>query len=218
MNPEILSENVEIYNADCQDILASFSNIETIITDPPYGMSFRSNHRKEKYELIVNDDTTDLIKWICKIPAFHSKYIFCRWNNLYDVPCPKSFITWIKNNWGMGDLQHEHARQTEGILFYPGSKHFFPDKRPVDIIYADRTGNKHHPTEKPISLMMDIIKFTSGTIIDPFMGSGSTGIASIKLGRKFIGIEKDPIHYETAKQRLLEEIKKKSSSIMKLKK
>src|ERR1019366_7113408 len=100
-------------------------DIQTVITDPPYGMSFQSNFRKEQHNKIANDTNTECLDWICRIAASHSKYIFCRWDNIKDVPVPKSVITWVKNNWSMGDLLHEHARQTETILFYPGPRHHF---------------------------------------------------------------------------------------------
>jgi len=102
----------------------------------------------------------------------------------------------------MGDLKHSHARQTELILFWPGDKHFFPEKRPTDVISAARTQNKLHPTEKPVPLMEQIVKWTSGFVVDPFMGSGSTGAACVNLKRTFIGIEKDPQYFQIACERL----------------
>ena len=102
----------------------------------------------------------------------------------------------------MGDLQHEHARQTEICLFYNGAKHFFPEKRPQDVIYAAKTENYFHPTEKPVSLMQQAAKWTHGVITDPFMGSGSTGVACVKEGRKFIGIEKDEEYFNIGCKRI----------------
>lgn len=67
----------------------------------------------------------------------------------------------------------------------------------------DRHGE--HPTEKPISLMMEIVeKFTNlgDLILDPFMGSGSTGVAAVRLGRRFIGIEQDPKYFAIAEERI----------------
>ena len=63
---------------------------------------------------------------------------------------------------------------------------------------------RHHPTEKPLALMMELIaKCPAGlTVLDPFAGSGSTGVAALRLGRTFIGIEIDPTHFATAVERL----------------
>jgi site-specific DNA-methyltransferase (adenine-specific) len=196
--------NATLYLGDCREIVPTIGPVDAIVTDPPYGMAFRSNFRTERHEAIANDSTTDLLRWVCQIPAAHSSYVFCRWDNLPDVPLPRSLVTWVKNNWSMGDLEHEHARQTEVALFYPGPNHFFPKGRPQDVIRAPRTDNDNHPTEKPVQLMRAMLEWTSGTVLDPFMGSGTTGVAAVKLGRRFIGIEIDPKHFDTACRRVAE--------------
>ena len=195
-----------LINADCREVLPLLPVVDVVLTDPPYGMKFRSNYRtvRPKFHAIENDDSPDALKWACRIDATHSKYVFCRWDNLAEVPRPKSCVTWIKNNWSMGDLNGEHARQTEVVLFYPGPKHSFPSGRPSDVISAPRTGNESHPTEKPVQLMCHVARWTTGTILDPFMGSGTTGVACVKLGRKFIGIELDPGYFDTACKRIRE--------------
>lgn len=192
--------NATLYLGDCMEV--DLSGADSFVTDPPYGMEFRSNFRIERHAKIANDGGLEHLKWACGLQARHSKYIFCRWDNLVDVPKPKSFVTWVKNNWSMGDLEHEHARQTEGALFYPGPAHSFPSGRPTDVIVSDRTQNYFHPTEKPVELMRRVIQWTDGVVCDPFMGSGTTGVACVKQGRSFIGVEIDPKHFETACKRI----------------
>lgn len=191
---------------DCMEILPTLGKFDAVVTDPPFGMVFRSNYRtvRTKYHAIENDDNDDCLKYACNIDASHSKYIFCRWDNLSSVPKPRSVITWVKNNWSMGDLEHEHARQTELILFYRHDKHSFPCGRPADVVSHARTGNNQHPTEKPVSLMEDVISWTEGEVLDPFMGSGTTGVACIKTGRQFTGIEIDEKYYDIAVRRCRE--------------
>jgi DNA modification methylase len=193
-----------LYLGDCREILPTLGKVDAVVTDPPYGMEFRSNHRtvRPKFHAIASDDTTDALVWACGIEAAHSKYVFCRWDNLREVPKPRSVVTWIKNNWSMGDLTGEHARQTEVACFYPGPNHFFPSGRPSDVIQAPRTGNEWHPTEKPVQLMWHVARWTDGTVLDPFMGSGTTGVACVKLGRKFIGIEIEPKYFDIACKRI----------------
>ena len=204
MNPVIIGD-ATLYLGDCVDILPTLQKVDAVITDPPYGMSFQSNHRKEKHLKIANDDNADLacavIDWAIQ-NATHSVYAFGRWDNIKDYPKPKSLVTWVKNNWSMGDLHHEHARQTEVAFFYAGVNHTFPEGRPTDVISYARTANEFHPTEKPIGLMAQFIKWTAGTILDPFMGSGTTGVAAIQLGRKFIGIEREPKYFDIACKRI----------------
>ncbi len=182
---------------DCRDpnaIRAATSGapIGTVITDPPYGMAFRSNYRDVKHDAIAGDGDSSLLLHACGIEATHSKYIWCRWDNVGEVPKPKSLITWVKNNWSMGDLEHEHGRQTEVALFYPGPDHEWGSGRPSDVVNHARTGNELHPTQKPVSLLAEVIGWTKGLIFDPFMGSGTTLIACEQLGRRCFGVELSP--------------------------
>ena len=194
--------NCELYEGDARDVVDAIDDWHSLLTDPPYGMAFRSNHRSIKHDAIDNDETEDCLKWACALYASHSKYVFCRWDNITSVDKPKSLVTWVKNNWSMGDLDHEHARQTEVALFYVGPDHFFPHGRPTDVIEAPRTGNTYHPTEKPVQLMRAMAEWTDGTVLDPFMGSGTTGVACAQLGRRFIGIELDPDYFDIACERI----------------
>ena len=191
-----------LYLGDCRDILPTLGVIESIVSDPPYGMDFRSNHRIIKHDAIANDQDDELLIWATMLQPRHSSYLFCRWDNLAAVPRPKSCVTWIKDNHSMGDLEHEHGRQTEIALFYPGANHDFPGKRPTDVIRAPRTGNEYHPTEKPVQLMAAIVRWTRGTVLDPFMGSGTTGCACVRLLRPFIGIEREPKYFDIACKRI----------------
>ncbi len=191
-----------LYCGDCMEIIPTLGNVEAVVTDPPYGMDFVSNYRITKHKAIANDRSVGFLQWASELSCAHSKYIWMRWDNLKDVVQPKSLVTWIKNNHSMGDLEHEHGRKTEVCAFYPGPSHFFPNGRPVDIVYGTRTGNALHPTQKPVDLMRNVIEWTAGTVVDPFMGSGTTGVACAKMGRKFIGIELDPDYFEIACDRI----------------
>lgn len=205
---EDLSDDVTIYLGDCREILPSIGRFDAVVTDPPYGMKFRSNRRSVRHSEIAFDGEAWPLEFAASIEAIHSKYVFCRWDDLRRIQPPRSCVTWVKNQWSMGDLQHEHARQTEIIMFWPGPAHFFPSGRPADVIEAARTGNDNHPTEKPVTLMERIVGWTDGTVIDPFMGSGTTGVACVRLGRCFVGIEIDRAYFDTARRRLSAELAK----------
>lgn len=125
-----------------------------------------------------------------------------KWEALKYVREPTSVVTWVKNNWSMGDLKHEHARQTKMLLFYRGGSHFFPKYRPPDWVRAPRTENEEHPTEKPAMLTRAIVEWTDGLVCDPFMGSGTTGVACARLGRRFIGIEIHEPYFNIACRRI----------------
>jgi len=179
------------------------NSVDITITDPPYGMNFQSNHRKEKHKVIENDDKFPVwfLEEIFRVTK-KAVYVFCRWDNLKDMPKPKSVIAWVKNNWSMGDLKHEHGRQWEAICFYSMEEHEF-EKRIPDVIHANRTGNSLHPTEKPVDLIRELIKCNKGDLVfDPFMGAGTTVVACNQLNKEYIGIELDEEYCKIANNRL----------------
>ena len=202
-------ENNKIIQGDCLEIMKTMPDkcVDLIITDPPYGMDFQSNHRYEKHDKIANDLEFPL--WVFDEftrLARNAVYVFCRWDNIPAVPPPKSVLVWVKNNWSMGDLQHEHGRQWEACLFYPQEGHEFI-KRIPDVIYTARTGNNLHPTEKPVELIKIILAANVGqTVLDPFIGSGTTAVACKELGRDFIGIELSEKYCEIARNRLAQDL------------
>jgi DNA modification methylase len=176
-------------------------SVPLVITDPPYGMRFVSGHRNVLHRPILGDTAfpRELVRQsIAK--ASMAAYVFCRWDNLVagDLPLPRSVLAWVKNNWGMGDREHAHGRQWEAIGFYPQTLHSFTKSVP-DVVYADRTGNDFHPTQKPLDLIKELIRCNAGdTVLDPFAGSGTTCVAAKQLGRHFLGFELDEKHYHTA--------------------
>jgi len=202
-------EKNKIHCIDCLEGLKQLENnsVDLVITDPPYGMGFVSNYRKIKHKAIVGDDSFPLeILEECFRVAKKAVYVFCRWDNLSELPKPKSVLAWVKNNWSMGDLEHEHGRQWEAIAFYPQEGHKFI-KRIPDVISCDRTGNDLHPTQKPLKLIRTIIHSNKGNLVlDPFMGSGTTAVACKELGRDFIGFEIDKEYVEVANKRLKQSV------------
>lgn len=207
MKPYYEESGIIIYNCDCRELLSALERPDLVITDPPYGMSFQSNYRKVKHSAVAEDDSAPIVTVRKFVElARNAAYVFCRWDNLNQFPIPSSLIAWVKNNWSMGDLKHEHGRQWEGCAFYPQLGHKFI-KRIPDVIYADRTGNEFHPTQKPVGLLKSIIACNVGDVIlDPFMGSGTTLIAAKELGRQAIGIELNESYCEIAVNRLRQEV------------
>ena len=207
MKPYYEDTAVTIYYGDCREIMSDMSNVDMVITDPPYGMEFQSNYRIIKHKAIQGDNELpiDTIGLAINL-ASAAAYVFCRWDNLSDMPPPKSVLAWVKNNWSMGDLEHEHGRQWEAICFYAKRYHEFI-KRIPDVVYADRTGNVLHPTEKPLQLIQKLIAANVGEmILDPFMGSGTTLRAAKDLNRKAIGIEIEEKYCEIAANRMMQEV------------
>ena len=213
----------KIINADCLDILKELPDkcIDLVLTDPPYGMAFQSNHRKEKYNEIQNDKSLEwlerYISECCRVLKNNSAiYCFCSWHNVdvFKQAIEKKFkikniLIWEKNNTSMGDLKGSYAPKYEMIIFAHKGRKLLNGFRYADIIKASRTGNKNHPTEKPVDLLETFIKNSSdedAVVFDGFMGSGSTGVACVNTNRRFIGIELDDGYFNIAKKRIEEAV------------
>ena len=191
-----------LYHGDCLEILPTLDKVDAVVTDPPYGMAYLSAWRSEKHDAIAGDGDYSLLEWAFQIPVQHSRYVFCRWDAVPRADNPKSMIVWVKPNCGSGDLEHEHGRTTEYALFWPGPEHKWPQKRPWDVVRHPKAKTDRHPTEKPESLMSEFVGWTEGVVADPFMGSGTTGVACANLGRKFIGIELERKYFDIACERI----------------
>lgn len=182
-------------------------SVDMILTDPPYLINFRSNHRKVKFDNIKGDDDPKLIKDFVKesfrvLKDNSAFYCFCSWHNVgYFKDCIedagfkiKNVIIWVKNNTGMGDLKGSYAPKYEMIIFAVKGKRNLNGYRHPDVLHFKRVPPKLHPTEKPVDLLELLLSTSSNegdTVLDPFAGSGSTGKACENLGRNCILIEKD---------------------------
>lgn len=205
----MLPELNKIYQGDCLEIMKTWPDkcVDLVITDPPHGMNYLSNYYKNgnPHGVIKGDKLfpLDALGQMFRI-ARNAVFCFCRWNNLRELPNPKSVLVWVKNNWTAGDLEHEYARQWEACVFYPFDGHLF-DGRPSDVLDFRRISSTDllHPTEKPVSLMSCLIqKNIGGVVCDPFCGSGSTLVAAVKEGRNFIGIEIESKYCAIAQSRI----------------
>ena len=117
----------------------------------------------------------------------------------------KNVLIWEKNNTSMGDLKGSYAPKYEMVIFAHKGRRELSGFRYPDVLTAKRTGNKFHATQKLVELIELFINNSSNigeTVIDPFMGSGSTGVACVKTGRNFIGMELDPGYFEVAQKRI----------------
>lgn len=209
MTPYYSHGGITIYHGDCRDILQSLPKVDLVLTDPPYGIDFQSAWRIawQRKAKIVGDREFPL--WIFDlVKPYIAMFVWCRWDILHLLPPPQSFIVWDKCVHGMGDLEHEFGRQWEACAFYPGPEHSFI-KRPIDVIRAMRIDPEKmlHPNEKPVHALTPLISSHPGeTVLDPFMGSGTTLRAAKDLGRQAIGIEIEEKYCEIAARRLSQEV------------
>ena len=197
---------INLYNKDCMEALKEFKDnqFDLLLTDPPYGMNFKSNYRKTKHKKISNDNNLNwLNEWIKQIDRVVKNdahlYIFASFHNidkfLYEIKKHrkvKNILIWEKNNTSMGDLFGDYAPKYEMIIFCSNGKY-------------QRTNNELHPTQKPVKLLRYLIEKSTeenDLILDTFAGSFSSGFAAYDSNRKFIGYELDKEYFEAASKRL----------------
>lgn len=208
-----------IEQGDCLELMKEIpdGSIDLIVTDPPYGMNFKSNYRKESYDEIKNDDSlyflNDLFSNCHRVLKDNTAiYCFCSWHNIDEFKRQfekyfklKNIIVWEKNNTSMGDLKGSYAPKYEMILFGHKGRRLIEGFRYPDVIKAKRTGNKLHPTQKPVELLQLFIETSSkekDIVLDAFVGSGSTCVACVNTNRHYIGFELDEKYFDIACKRL----------------
>ena len=213
-----------LWHGDCLELMKDIPDerIDLILTDPPYGIKFQSNYRNVKFDKIRNDecvnpDFLDECRRILKDTG--AIYCFTRWDvypewmeQLKRRFKPKNCIVWFKRGGGLGDLKKGYIYNHEFIIYCAMKHHHLNGKRRNDVFEfpKDAPSSYVHPTQKPVALLTEIIERSSkvgGTVLDCFMGSGSTGVACVNTGRRFIGIELDEGYFEIAKERIEEAAK-----------
>lgn len=221
------TENGILYHADCQHILPEISEIDMVLTDPPYGIDYQCTFKEKTRRLpkIANDKDSDLsfLKNVMERLFYSANenvhaYIFCRWDK-WPIPVNpwklKNMLVWDKISHGTGDLQSSYAPQHELIAYAVKGKRGFNGKRNSDIVHQTRIScisnrTLHHSCQKPVGLMMYFIEKSSNKgdmVIDPFLGSGTTAIACELTQRKWNGIEISEQYCEIAAMRIEKEIK-----------
>jgi DNA modification methylase len=209
-----------LYLGDCLQILPTLRGIDTVITDPPYcSGGFQETGKKVGSIGTRADDSIQLdnlsttgyralIRELCRSTIADEFCIFTDWKmwlwmvegaELGGVKT-RNMIVWDKQQMGMG---MPWRNQHELIYYGKRSPAQINSGKFGNVLNAARTGNVEHPTEKPINLLASLVSNSSGTVIcDPFMGSGSTGVACANLGRPFIGIEIEPKYFAIACKRI----------------
>jgi hypothetical protein len=205
---ETIAEGVTLYLGDCREILPTLALHDVLITDPPYGIGYDTaglqSAGSQQFQAIEGDDKEPDLSAIFALPC--PKVIFGANNFPKQLPHRGRWLCWDKR----GGI--EAADRMLGSPFELA----WEDRtsgydRIVRLLHggtvnADGHGiQREHPTQKPIELMKRcILNFKKAdTILDPFMGSGTTGVAAVQLGRKFTGIEIEKNYFEIACKRVL---------------
>ena len=181
--------------ADCRDVLPTLRKVCAVVTDPPYGLADRWQGGTwganpmyadaRRWDQALEQSTIDLV-------VASGKAAILWGANYYRVPPGRCWLSWVKSSRmdTMADLELAWTNLD----------------RPAKLMVEDRNpdGAREHPTQKPVSVMKWCLGFVPNaqTILDPFMGSGTTGVAAVQMGRDFIGIEREPKYFEIACRRI----------------
>src|SRR3990167_6407052 len=186
--------NSTLYLGDCLEILPTLPKVDAVITDPPYGIGFGSKHTKWS----ANRGTV-LGDWDAAIPDLEPILaIGCDqiiWGGeRFDLPVSRGWLTWVKPD----------AAPTFASTEYAWTNRDRPARHFVYAVGATNPERVGHPTQKPVALMSWCLAFLpdAQTILDPYMGSGTTGIATVQAGRHFIGVEIHEPYFDIACERI----------------
>ena len=214
MNPVIIGD-CQLYLGDCRDILPTLPKVDCVLTDPPYGIGFKYDG---EYKDVGGDDYIDLLSEFNHLPSVILQYP----EELISLVVqahgnPNKIVTWCYNS--------NTARQHRVFGFFRIDPDFsalrFPAKNPNDKRVEETVASYDwwsdiqqvknvslekttHPCQVPVELFSRILSILpdAQTILDPFMGSGTTGVAAVQMGRKFIGIEREPKYFDIACKRI----------------
>jgi len=197
-----LKPSIRLECGDCIELMKSIpdKSVDLVLTDPPYGIgvqrvncaSFRKDSRSRVK--VSWDDKFTLEPYLNEIYRIGKNVII--WGaNYHNVFADKGgAIIWDK----LQPLPDSSQCEIASLTHY--KKVFKYQQRWTNFVNTKET---EHPTEKPVDLMKYCIEiFKASSVLDPFMGSGTTGVACKNLGRDFIGFEKDPTYFEIAKKRI----------------
>jgi DNA modification methylase len=202
---------------DCRDVLPTLSGVDAVVTDPPYGVSGEQNTRTaaargfRKNDYIGFSDSVEYVREIavpiiCAAIERGWRAVITPGNRCLTLyPVPDSFGAIIQpasvglQPWGRADAQP--------ILYYGRSPHggrALPGQRCSHVV-TETAEQNGHPCPKPVLFWTKLVQVASvdgETVFDPFMGSGTTGVACARLGRRFVGIEIEPRYFDIACRRI----------------
>jgi site-specific DNA-methyltransferase (adenine-specific)/modification methylase len=199
-----------LYLGDCREILPTLGKVDAVVTDPPYGIDLesRSGGRASRakyaplkdYRILGDREPFDPALFL----GFPSVCLFGGNHFASRLPDARCWLVWDKREGGKPDNQAD--LEIAWTNFETPSRIFSYLWRGM-VKAGELDQIRVHPMQKPVALMEWVIKYIPApaeTILDPFMGSGTTGVAAIKMGRRFIGIEIEPKYFDIACRRIEE--------------
>lgn len=199
-----------LFLGDCRDILPTLPKVDAVVTDPPYGigvdvaMAKQSGTKygnaaaaKRDYEATGWDNAPPSDELIAAVVA-HGKWAVVFGGNYFSLPASRCWLVWDKEN-GSNAFADAELAWTNLDKPVRVKRHMWNG-----MLRKGQEERSEHPTQKPVGVMQWVIDQTpdAETILDPFMGSGTTGVAAVQMGRDFIGIEREPKYFDIACKRI----------------
>lgn len=187
--------NATLYLGDCREVLPTLGNVDAVVTDPPYGLGDKWQGGKSEWPLHHGEMAWDasLSEAVPGLLQIAPDCII--WGgHLYPLPAARGWLIWDKL---VREFTSGHAELAWTSLDQPIKAFNYANGQLA-------SEGKVHPTQKPASLMKWCLGFlpNAKTILDPFMGSGTTGVAAVQMHRRFIGIEREPKYFDIACKRI----------------
>tara|TARA_R110000822_G_scaffold65251_1_gene159856 strand:+ start:81 stop:746 length:666 start_codon:yes stop_codon:yes gene_type:complete len=193
MKPVIIGD-CTLYQGDCLEIMPTLGKVDAVVTDPPYGVGmdggnvgYKGFNNFEK----LGWDKTPPSQQLLNMMLDSSDMQIIWGGNYFNLPPSRGFLIWDK---GAGFKGRTYAECEFAWTSMDANARILKHD---PLAKGDYKG-KHHPTMKPLELMRWCVEKVDGTVLDPFMGSGTTGVACAKLGRKFVGIELEEKYFDIA--------------------
>jgi site-specific DNA-methyltransferase (adenine-specific) len=215
--PYYADETVTLYHGDCRDVLPKIGPVDLVLTDPPYGINYVSNHTVGRGVRPITNDGARLSVALQRavIPLLRARHVlwFTRWDVWPDVWMElgpyfplRGMLVWDKGDPGMGDLDH-WGPSYELIASAGWGKIVGGRDQSVFRCPKPAATSRMHPTEKPQRLLQYLIsKLAPNDVLDPFAGGGSTLLAARHLGVPAIGVEVDERNCEITARRLAQDV------------
>jgi len=188
-----------LYLGDCRDILPTLGKVDAVVTDPPYGIGFV---QRTTGETIFGDDQPFDASPLLSLADKH--FIWGANHFRLTLPATGQFHVWLKRA-----VEVASPKSYSDVEFawcsHGGSSKCIRHISDGCIKQGEEQGIvRLHPSQKPVRVMRWSIDLTGDaqTILDPFMGSGTTGVAAVQMGRDFIGIELEPKYFDIACKRI----------------
>lgn len=211
---ETIGNWATLYMGDCRDILPTLSDIDAVVTDPPYGISETTGGPESRAREKGNysgafEDNQDYLSSVCGPVIRDCISIACRVamtpgrTNIWHYP-PASDIGCFYQPAASG-VSFWGRPTWQPILFYGTAPNIGEQLKPLHFVLTEAAEKNGHPCPKPIGAWKWLLNKATKpdeTVLDPFMGSGTTGVAAVNLGRRFIGIEIDREYFEIACRRI----------------